>query len=186
MNSCESKVYSFSSDTTVTQQTSANCEAQYVIRAAQVEQLDVLNELLCALHEEHHSKSPCTFKSGKDAVKAKDIAYYLVEPNHFVYAAIHSNQIVGFITGRVYILKSAALQSNCVGNIDEIYTLPKFRRLGIAQALVRRLETSFLQHGATHAYLDVWAQNKPALSFYAMQSFTSHTYSLKKVLVDQP
>ncbi|CAH1534169.1 GNAT family N-acetyltransferase [Vibrio owensii] len=182
MNPSEPKAYTFSSNMTMTQKTSA----EYVIRTAHVEQLDEINELLCALHEEHHRKSPYIFKSGKAAVKEKDIAHYIVQPNHFVYVAIYSKQIVGFITGRVYKLQSVALQSNFLGNIDEIYILPKFRRLGIAQTLIHQLETSFIQHGATHAYLDVWSQNASALSFYAKQSFRSHIVSLKKVLVDRP
>lgn len=173
-------------NTTINQQATDTIEPHCVIHAAKTQQLEDLNELLYALHEEHHLKLPCTFKNGEAALKEKDIAYYLTQPNHFVYVAIHSKQIVGFTTGRVYTIQSSALQPNCVGNIDELYILPEFRRLGIAQTLVSRLEASFIQQGATHAYLDVWSQNTSALSFYKEKAFTLYTYCLKKVLADQP
>lgn len=78
----------------------------------------------------------------------------------------------------------AAIQCVCqtrrVGEIQNVSTLPQFRRLGLGRALVAKALFGFIKKGRSQARLEVTAENVAALRLYASLGFCS-----KKILYSE-
>jgi N-acetylglutamate synthase len=84
--------------------------------------------------------------------------------------------LVARFDGRTVGCGQAALEGDLVGVYDMV-TDPTFRRHGVATTIVAELLSWAWQHGATCAYLQVDAENAPALSVYRRFGFTTaYTY----------
>ena len=78
--------------------------------------------------------------------------------------------------GRLAGVGTVMLEDGLAG-IFSMATAPDMRRKGIASALLARLLAWAWEHGASHAYLQVEAQNQPALAVYGKFGFaTAYTY----------
>jgi GNAT superfamily N-acetyltransferase len=78
--------------------------------------------------------------------------------------------------GRMVGVGTVMLEDGLAG-IFSMATAASMRGNGIATALLSRLLSWAWEHGASHAYLQVEAQNQPALAVYRKFGFaTAYTY----------
>ncbi len=152
------------------------------VSAAQMDDLAALNQLMFALHDEHHHACPTYFKTADEIEQEKSIARYLDDPECLVYVARQNEQIVGFITGHFCELVSSVSKSIPMGSIDELYVIPECRQQRVAAVLVARLEATFIDYGVQEMFVEVWDFNQIAQYFYQQRGFSQHIHWLRKSL----
>jgi len=155
----------------------------FVIKPACFRDLESLNDLMFELHDEHHLQSPDLFKTAEDIEQEKSIARYIDDPSCLVYVARQEDEIIGFISGHFCELISTVSQPIMMGSIDEIYILPEFRKQGTAQALIRKIESTFFDYGVKQMFVEVWHCNQSAIALYEKQGFGHHIHYLRKPLI---
>jgi ribosomal-protein-alanine N-acetyltransferase len=97
----------------------------------------------------------------EEAFSKEQIGYLLTDYNCISLAAKANGEIVGFIV--------AMFELECkqpVGHIMTIDVLPKFRRQGVGEHLMRETEALLKQKGANECRLEVRENNLAALGLY--------------------
>lgn len=79
-------------------------------------------------------------------------------------------------------LTSVVSQPVMMGSVDELYVMPEYRKQGTAQALLDKIESTFIDYGATQMFVEVWSFNRQALALYEKQGFGHHIHCLRKPL----
>jgi ribosomal protein S18 acetylase RimI-like enzyme len=154
----------------------------FKLRAATLDDLSQLRQLMYDLHDDHHQQVPEFFNTAEEIEKTKDIEKYLNHPECYVYV-MHlegSDDLVAFATGHFSDLKSLVSPKVKIGCIDELYVLPQYRRHGFADKLCARLEQEFAYIGAKEVFIEVWDFNKPALSLYDKLGYSKHIHWIRK------
>ncbi len=154
--------------------------SQLQIVPARTDDLEVLNQLMYELHEEHHQACPEHFKTAEDIEQEKSIARYLDMPECLVFVARQDTSIVGFITGHFCELVSSVSKPVPMGSIDELYVVPSHRQQGVASQMYKRLESTFIDYGVEQVFVEVWAFNQNAHHFYEEVGFKPHISWLRK------
>lgn len=86
----------------------------------------------------------------------------------------------GFLPQATWLIASPAgyvatiqgvLDRSQAGAIQNVGVIPAYRGLGLGRALVGRALLGFQQAGATHAFLEVTAENVPAVRLYRSMGF---------------
>lgn len=150
------------------------------LQAAQIADLEILNQLMFDLHDEHYRACPEYFKTAEEVEQEKSIARYIENPDCLVLVAKVDTQIVGFITGYFSELVSSVSKPVPMGSIDELYVMPQYRQQGIARQLFSRLEQTFVEYGVAEVFVEVWDFNKEAQLFYQDVGFSHHIHWLRK------
>ncbi|NMV12961.1 N-acetyltransferase, partial [Vibrio parahaemolyticus] len=97
----------------------------FAIKPACFSDLELLNDLMFELHDEHHLQSPELFKTAEEIEQEKSIARYIDDPECLVYVAKQGDEIIGFISGHFCELISTVSQPVMMGSVDELYVLPE-------------------------------------------------------------
>ncbi|MGF1754196.1 GNAT family N-acetyltransferase [Vibrio makurazakiensis] len=153
-----------------------------ILRAAQHNDLEQLNELMYDLHHHHHLENPEHFKTAEEIEQEKSIGRYLDDPECLVYVALKGQLIVGFITGHFCELISTVSKPVQMGSVDELFVLPDYRKSSIAEHLFERIEKTFDDYGIKQVFVEVWDFNSPAKHFYEKMGFTPHIQWMRKAL----
>lgn len=153
-----------------------------VIRRAKEIDLYCLNSLMYKLHDEHHQQCPDLFKTASEIEEEKSIARYLDDPECMVYVAEMNDVIIGFITGHFCELISTVSKPVMMATIDELYIEKEYRREGVAEQLMMRIEQELKDYGVKEIFVEVWDFNKGALEFYNKQGLHDHIHYLRKPL----
>ncbi|MFA0085584.1 N-acetyltransferase family protein [Vibrio sp. 10N.261.51.F12] len=154
--------------------------SSYKIRAAKLADIEMLNELMHALHEHHHNAVPEDFKTADEVQEEKSIARYLDSPDCLVLVAELGDDIIGFVSAQFCELTSPISKPIFVGNVDELYTEPKYRNTGLGKALLCSVEQRLKELGVKQLMVEVWDFNQPALNLYKNVGFSSHIHCLRK------
>ncbi|MCA2018423.1 GNAT family N-acetyltransferase [Vibrio tritonius] len=154
--------------------------SQIDFKSAQAQHLEQLNDLMFALHDEHHHACPEHFKTAEEIEQEKSIARYLDDPTCLVYVALVNSHVVGFATGHFCELVSTVSKPVLMGSIDELYVVPEYRSKGVASKLCARLEKTMREYGVTQLFVEVWDFNTGAQDFYQDMGFTQHIHWLRK------
>ncbi|WP_394243161.1 GNAT family N-acetyltransferase [Vibrio astriarenae] len=158
-------------------------QIRFTICRAHLDDLEDLNEMMYDLHDEHHQIAPDLFKPAEQIEKS--IARYLEHPECLVYVAKVDEEIVGFVSGYFGQYQSPVSQPVLMGSADELYVDVQYRKGGIAQALMKRIEREFCDYGAKFMFVEVWDKNQAAVSFYRQLGFENHIHCLVKPLTDK-
>ncbi|MGP8305094.1 GNAT family N-acetyltransferase [Vibrio sp. YIC-376] len=154
----------------------------FLIKPACIDDLESLNDLMFNLHDEHHVQSPDLFKTAEEIEQEKSIARYIDHPECLVYVAKDEDEIIGFVSGHFCELLSVVSTPVMMGSVDELYVLPDYRKQGVAKTLLDKIESTFIQCGATQMFVEVWDFNLQALALYQRQGFGPHIHCLRKPL----
>jgi len=92
--------------------------------------------------------------------------------NLYVFAAELEDQFIGWISA-VYIPKVGRTAGKGHLFVDELYTDPRYRRRGIAQALMKQAEALARELDALGLRLYVNTESAEAISFYKKCGYTS-------------
>jgi ribosomal-protein-alanine acetyltransferase len=98
---------------------------------------------------------------GREAFTRKQIAYLLTDYNAIAIAARANNRIAGFTIARLAIGRNKSF-----GHIITVDVLPSYRRKGIAQGLLRKVESTLREKGACECLLEVREDNVAAIKLY--------------------
>lgn len=158
------------------------------IRAANIQDSAALDDLMWALHQEHHEKAPDLCKPAAQVMQEKSIQTYLTHPECLVYLAEDvtqseedtSPQVVGFICGSFASFDSPIHPKVLLGNIDEFYLLPTMRQQGIGRQLLTQIESVFESYGVEKIAIEVFDFNHVARSFYQEHKFEPYIHCLMK------
>jgi ribosomal-protein-alanine N-acetyltransferase len=119
-----------------------------IIEDASIKQLDELYKI----------EMEC-FK--REAFNKQHIANLLTDYNCISLVAKTNGIIVGFIIGMIHIERNAL-----VGHILTVDVSPSYRRRGIAQRLLQKIEEIFKERGVKSCRLEVREDNVAALKLY--------------------
>jgi ribosomal-protein-alanine acetyltransferase len=97
----------------------------------------------------------------KEAFTKQQIAYLLTSYNSITLVARGNDEIVGFAIGSIDVNRGAPN-----GHVLTIEALPSYRRRGIAERLLKELETFFKDEGAVESRLEVREDNVAAINLY--------------------
>ena len=102
-----------------------------------------------------------------------------------VYVAHIKDRLIGFIGGYIGSQdkeeQMEAIQTK-PGIINELYVAPQYRSKGIGKRLLAKLEDYFKSQACDIARLDVFAPNKLARQFYALQGYKERSLIIMKPL----
>jgi ribosomal protein S18 acetylase RimI-like enzyme len=96
-----------------------------------------------------------------EAFSKQQIRYLLLDYNAFSLVAKVDGQVAGFVIGRL-----DWVQNQPVGHIMTLDVLPCYRRVGVAERLMVKLEELFRLGGALECRLEVRVDNVAALNLY--------------------
>ncbi len=85
------------------------------------------------------------------------ISLLILFPKHF-FVAECGERVVGYVAG--------ALRNDGSGHVMSLAIDPRFRGLGLGSKLLKAVEESFLEEGASRIFLEVSTSNKVALTLY--------------------
>lgn len=154
------------------------------IRAASQKDLPQLDELMFQLHSHHHESCPDFFKTPEEIEQEKSIARYLDSPECLVYVAKEdSGLIIGFVTGHFCELVSTVSKAVPMGSIDELFVLPAYRKTGVADQLLSKIEHTLIDYGVQQIFVEVWNFNQAAQSLYNKRGFSAHIHWLRKSVI---
>jgi ribosomal-protein-alanine acetyltransferase len=97
----------------------------------------------------------------KEAFTKQQIGYLLTAYNSITFVARVNDEIVGFAIGSIDVNRGTPN-----GHVLTIEALPSYRRRGIAEKLLKELETFFKEKGAVESRLEVREDNVAAMSLY--------------------
>ncbi|MDH7477818.1 MAG: ribosomal protein S18-alanine N-acetyltransferase [Candidatus Bathyarchaeota archaeon] len=103
----------------------------------------------------------------KEAFSKNHIANLLTDYNCISLVAKMDDKIVGFIIGMIHIERNAL-----AGHILTIDVSPAYRRRGIAQRLLQKIEEIFREKGVKSCGLEVREDNVAALRLYQKLGYT--------------
>ncbi|RLG08853.1 MAG: N-acetyltransferase [Thaumarchaeota archaeon] len=139
------------------------------------------------LRELHELEVKCF---GKDAYSKATLRFLLTDSRCISFKAVMDDgSLAGFIIGRL-----ENIGGKTVGRIYTINVDPRFRRIGIAKALMKKIEAEFAAWGCVEIILEVAVDNRPALELYKSLGFKftrllkdyygpgRHAYEAKKLL----
>jgi diamine N-acetyltransferase len=142
------------------------------IRQASAADIDALVPLKAAVHALHVEARPDIFK----AMQADELASWLrqqfAEPTADVWLAEEEGQPVGYvIANRQQREETPFSFARQWCQIDEVAVDPRWRRRGIARALLQRAIARARESGLTAVELSTWAFNEPARAAFARKGF---------------
>ena len=94
---------------------------------------------------------------------AEQLAGQMKDAQHEFIAAVDKDGTVFGYVGMMFVLDE--------GYISNVAVSPKYRRQGIADALIRRLDEICTGHGLSFVSLEVRAGNVPAIALYEKHGF---------------
>ena len=105
------------------------------------------------------------------------------ENNGKCYLAIDNNKVIGLIMGIVISYKEEDyLDYKCPksGNITELIISKEYRKHGIGNLLIEKLEQYFKSIGCKYIHVDVFAYNKNAIKFYNQKGYHNRMHNMIK------
>jgi ribosomal protein S18 acetylase RimI-like enzyme len=97
----------------------------------------------------------------REAFSKQQLAYLLTDYNAIGLSARVNSEIAGFTIRRIDIVRSIPF-----GHILTVGVVPSYRRKGIAEKLLNKIEVLFKEKGADECLLEVQEDNAAALSLY--------------------
>jgi ribosomal-protein-alanine N-acetyltransferase len=97
----------------------------------------------------------------QEAFTKRQISYLLSDYNSISLVAKVDNDIAGFIIGQIDVEEEAVF-----GHIITLNVAPNFRRKGIAQMLLKEIETILKNKGINEVRLEVRQGNQAAINLY--------------------
>ena len=125
----------------------------------------VAERLLVPSYEAAAATDPEFDALAADALDDPGIGFWRDHDDRTLFVADVQSALVGVVTGRYTPSPPIYARGDRV-HCDGLYVLPPFRRRGIADALVDRLERWGRDRGAEYASLQVHVDNDPAREFW--------------------
>ena len=145
-----------------------------IIRYAEKEELDAVNRIRKQVNDIHKAGRPDIFRAdGWDSIR--DLVYRrFEEEGSGLIVAVHGTEIMGFAQVQ-YIIRplSAYNKARKIYHIEEFGVDEKYRRMGVASAIIKFAREDAAGRGFPKLELDMWEFNEGALAFYESVGFST-------------
>ena len=138
-----------------------------------------LEEYIVSIDEDHLDQVGQDYREKMALIDLQEIK----ENNGKCYLAIDNNKVVGLIMGIVIAYKEEDyLDYKCPksGNITELIISKEYRKHGIGNLLIEKLEQYFKSIGCKYIHVDVFAYNKNAIKFYSQKGYHNRMHNMIK------
>ena len=138
-----------------------------------------LEEYIVSIDEDHLDQVGQDYREKMALIDLQEIK----ENNGKCYLAIDNNKVVGLIMGIVIAYKEEDyLDYKCPksGNITELIISKGYRKHGIGNLLIEKLEQYFKSIGCKYIHVDVFAYNKNAIKFYSQKGYHNRMHNMIK------
>lgn len=138
-----------------------------------------LEEYIVSIDEDHLDQVGKDYREKMALIDLQEIK----ENNGKCYLAIDNNKVVGLIMGIVISYKEEDyLDYKCPksGNITELIITKEYRKHGIGDLLMEKLEQYFKSIGCEYIHVDVFAYNKNAIKFYSQKGYHNRMHNMIK------
>lgn len=142
---------------------------------------DQVIELYAQLDELHVQARPDCIVRRDDVYPKADYIHNLGYPGGLLLGAFDGERMIGFVDATLW-EKSGMRTDLKTVCLDNIYTLPEYRRRGIAAKLFAEVESWAKEQGAIRLELHAWDFNKGAIAMYEAMGMTPQRYVFEKSL----
>jgi ribosomal protein S18 acetylase RimI-like enzyme len=157
---------------------------EITIRPAVEGDYDGLCELIDRVDELHRDNLPRRFRASEGPARSRSFILKAIDASDTgLFVAEFKESLAGFI--RVIVRDTPPVTifvPRRYAVVDNLAVRDSFRRSGIGRALMERAETWAKGKGATSIELNVYAFNRPAMSFYQRLEYHTLSHRLTKRL----
>lgn len=130
------------------------------------EQIKILED---AVFQFHRQARPDYFNPQYDYGR-QEYGELLARPAPIAYVAVCEERIVGICFGKIeQTAGNVVCRGRKIAVIEDLFTLPEYRRLGIASDLLKKAREQAIAQKAESIELCVWGFNESGLRFYEKQ-----------------
>ena len=159
-------------------------EREFFIRRAGPKDVDELTSLLLEFNAAMAKLNP-VFKElagdGTEHFREQALKGIDDRGGEFVLVADAGGKIAGLVFCETK-KRPNAFKVKSIGHISELFVLPKFRKKGIAKALVKEAEKEFRKRKLKHIFLKANSNNPNALKTYQALGFKEYKKEMTKKL----
>jgi ribosomal protein S18 acetylase RimI-like enzyme len=139
--------------------------------------------LLDAMSQLHTAKVSEVFDGSQPTKTASYVAELVAEPKNQVYVATNGKEVVGVLRSSIQEAEDIpGWRVRRYGTIEAMFVEPKWRRQGIAGALMQAATLYFKEQGLAIIELNVWDFNKEAQSLYRKLGFRAKNLNMWRKL----
>lgn len=148
---------------------------QLTVRPARRDELDRVNELRRMVNDLHVGGRPDIFRAGF-CTQLQQLLYTLYDSEDAdVIVAVSDGVICGFAAATVIRRPESPYNlERAFYHVEEFGVDERYRRRGVASALMAYLKNNAKARGLAKIELDVWGFNNDALAFYEAAGFTTY------------
>jgi diamine N-acetyltransferase len=127
-----------------------------------------LNALFEEIDTHHREALPQVFRKPDGPARTREfLSGILADPNALIFIAENQDRIIGLVYAYIRDIPETAIRIPCrVGEIDHIIVTQKYRRYGVARALMARAHQWAAEMKLDRLELSVWDFNQRARDFY--------------------
>ena len=145
------------------------------VRPARPEELARVNALRREVNDLHVQGRPDIFRPGFNAELQRHVFDQYAENPNDVIVALLDGEVCGFATVQeIHRPESPYTLARAFYRVEEFGVDARFRRRGVATALVDYMKRDARARGFDRVELDVWAFNDGALAFYEAAGFSCY------------
>lgn len=150
------------------------------------EDREICEILLAQLISELSSKNRFRRRTPAKEYGENYLHTFLVDPDSMIYVAIEAETqtIIGIVVGRIESPSKTDLleyKPYTAGHITDLYVEKDYRRYGIGQKLLKKLERFFMKKDCDFVEIEVLASNIPAYKLYQSLDFQDYFINLRKI-----
>lgn len=171
---------------TTAQTDSMAAATHFTIRRATLDDLPILTEFWTALyeHEQRHGMKlkmvPAAASLWADQMRAR-----LAQRSTLALIGLHGETPAGFLTGQLKVIPPL-YESRMGGIFQDMYTLPEFRRLGLARNLVQAGIGQFAEIGAQSIEIQIAHLNQRSLAFWTSLGWEHEVFQMRNFITPTP
>ena len=156
----------------------------FIIRPATQEDYAELGEIFATGDALHSEALPHVFREPDGPARSKRyISAVISDQNTALFVAESDGHIIGLV--QAYIQKAPDIPlfvPRRYATIDNIAVLEEFRRSGVGQALVEKVERWAAGKKVSQIELNVWEFNAEAIAFYDKLGYTTSRRTMSRLL----
>jgi ribosomal protein S18 acetylase RimI-like enzyme len=160
----------------------------FTIRPATEADYTELNQIFATVDALHREALPHVFRTPDGPARSKDyVSTVISEQNIVLFVAESDGRIIGLV--QAYVREAPDIPlfvPRRTAVIDNIAVREEFRRSGVGQALVERVERWAADENASQIELNVWEFNAGARGFYEKLGYVTARRGMSKPLGSAP
>ncbi len=154
--------------------------AMIAIRRAHEADADSISSISAEIQALHARALPELFKPPEAfTFPADKVRELLNDPDWLVFVSELDAVVVGYVSAQIHRRAETPFRRSSVGlGVQWMGVRAAWRRQGVGRALIDAVKSTAAERGITSVFLDVWAFNTEAQSFYEALGFRPKRYIL--------